>query len=71
MIFRILAALFGCAFIGFYFLALNDPELFEKLQTESGSSSSSHYTSPHFIPLIGLLFLAYAYKGRKLEGYGK
>jgi len=71
MTFRIAAALVGCAFIGFYFLALSDPELFEKLQTESGSSSSSHYSSPHFIPLIGLLFLAYAYKGRKLEGYGK
>jgi hypothetical protein len=71
MVFRITAGLFGCAFIGFYFLALGNPELFEKLQTESGSSSSSHYSSPHFIPLIGLLFLAYAYKGRKLEGYGK
>ena len=71
MVFRIVAALVGCAFIGFYFFALSDPELFEKLQTESGSSSSSHYTSPHFIPLIGLLFLAYAYKGRKLEGYSK
>ena len=33
MIFRIAAALVGCAFIGFYFLSLNDPELFEKLQT--------------------------------------
>ena len=66
MVFRIAAALVGCAFIGFYFLALNDPELFEKLH-----SSTPQYSSPHFIPLIGLLFLAYAYKGRKLEGYGK
>ncbi len=71
MVFRITAALVGCAFIGFYFLALSNPELFEKLQEKSGNSNSSHYSSPHFIPLIGFLFLAYAYKGRKLEGYGK
>ena len=69
MIFRIAAALVGCAFIGFYFLALSDPELFEKLQTSSRDSNSQF--SPHIIPLIGLLFLAYAYKGRKLEGYSK
>ncbi|HBP56708.1 MAG: hypothetical protein ACJ0BN_00375 [Limisphaerales bacterium] len=68
MIIRIIAALVGVAFIGFYFLALNDPELFGKLQTESSSPNDSQY-SPHFIPLMGLLFLAYAYKGRKLEGY--
>jgi len=70
MIFRIAAALVGCAFIGFYFLALSDPELFEKLQTTSRDSNDSQF-SPHIIPLIGLLFLAYAYKGRKLEGYSK